>query len=277
MDNKRSIEKHYGRGGIRDAILNALSRAGKDLTQLNPIDLAPVDEFHVRGRDATVELAGRAGFGSGQDVLDVGCGLGGSARYLATEYGCQVTGIDLTQEYVDLATELAQMVGLGEAVKFQQGSALELPFPDRKFDMVWTEHAQMNIEDKVGFYGEIARVLKPGGRLAFHDIFEGTGGELRYPVPWAEDSSISSLTPLKGMRDLLESVGLLVVQWVDKSAHSQEWFEAMTERIKVSGPPPVGLHLLTGKTAAEKFSNALMNIKEKRIVVLQGVLERSDN
>ena len=58
MDNKRSIEKHYGRGGIRDAILNALSRAGKDLTRLSPIDLAPVDEFHVRGRDATVELAG---------------------------------------------------------------------------------------------------------------------------------------------------------------------------------------------------------------------------
>ncbi len=273
-ETKNPVESHYSLGGILDSILKALADMGKDVSQLTPIDLAPVDEFHIRGRAATVELASRASLTAGMRVLDVGCGLGGSARYLATEYQCHVTGVDLTQEYVDTANALAKLVDLQSAVEFRQASALELPFDDRTFDLVWTEHVQMNIADKHAFYAEIARVLKPGGRLVFHDIFQGSGGELHYPVPWAEERSISALVPVTHMRDILEGAGLRVVDWLDKSVHSVEWFQDTLAKMH-SGPMPLGLHLLTGKTAKTKFTNVLRNLEEKRIVVFQAVTERT--
>ncbi len=173
----RSVDGHYGVGGILDSILSALAAMGKDIDNLTPSDLAPVDEFHIRGQEATVELADRAGVMPGLKVLDVGSGLGGSVRYLAAERECYATGVDLTQEYIDVSFALAELVGLKGRVDFRQGSALDLPFDDGTFDLVWTQHTQMNIEDKNKFYSEMARVLKPGGRLAFHDIFEGDGVE----------------------------------------------------------------------------------------------------
>ncbi len=179
----QSVEQHYGRGRILDSILGALRGAGKDLSRLRPDDLAPVDEFHVRGREATVELARRASLAPGARVLDVGSGLGGSARYLAAEHQCLVEGVDLTREYVDVANALARMVGLSDRVAFRQASALDMPFDDESFDVVWTEHVQMNIAEKRSFYCEIARVLRPEGLLLFHDIFEGDGAPLHYPAP----------------------------------------------------------------------------------------------
>ena len=274
-NSQNAVENHYSLGGILDSILNALADMGKDVNQLKPTDLAPVDEFHIRGRDATVELAGRANLTAGMKVVDVGCGLGGSARYLATEYKCHVSGVDLTQEYIDVANALAELVGLQESVEFRQASALELPFADQTFDAVWTEHVQMNVADKHGFYSEIARVLKRGGRLVFHDIFQGPAGEPHFPVPWAEESAISSLAQISDMKDILEGAGLLVAEWADKSGHSIEWFQKMVEKMQQDGPAPLGLHLLTGKTAKEKFANVLRNLKEKRIVVFQGVTERA--
>ena len=272
-DGKRSVEDHYGVDGILESILKALEAMGKDIEQLAPSDLAPVDEFHIRGREATVELADRAKLARGSRVLDVGCGLGGSVRYLATEHNCQTTGIDLTAEYIDVATALAERVGLEDTVKFRQASALALPFDAASFDVVWTEHAQMNISDKSGFYGEIARVLKPGGRLVFHDIFAGDGGEPHFPVPWAEEGSISFLTNLASLRETFKVAGMRILDWEDKSDHSLEWFKGVVEKTKESGPPPLGLHLLMRETARTKFENVIRNLQENRIVVIQAVAE----
>ncbi len=173
MDDK-AIDKHYGISGILNSILDGLESSGKDLHALKPDDLAPVDEFHTRGKESTIEIAHLAQLQSHHNVLDVGCGLGGSARYIANEYGCSVVGIDLTDEYVDVANKLTEFVKLTDKVSFKQGSALELPFPSENFDIVWTEHTQMNIADKGKFYSELSRVLKPKGRLVFHDVFLGT-------------------------------------------------------------------------------------------------------
>ncbi len=271
---KLTVEDHYGVRGILDSILEPLVALGKDPEHLDPTDLAPVDEFHIRGREATLELAARANLSAGSRVLDVGCGLGGSVRHLAVEHGCHATGLDLTAEYIEGATSLATRVGLAEAVEFVQGSALDLPFEDGTFDAVWTEHAQMNIADKATFYGEIARVLRPGGRLVFHDIFLGDGAAVRFPVPWAEEASISALADPTSIRTALEASGLHVLDWEDKTTHSREWFEETIARIRADGPPPIGIHLLMGNTALTKLENMVHALQVNAVAVVQAVAER---
>lgn len=274
QDTATRVEKHYARGGLLDAILAGLRESGKDTARLAPADLAPVDEFHIRGREATKELAERADLSPGLRVLDVGSGLGGSARYLAAERGCKVDGIDLTQVYVDTARSLAELVGLGGSVRFRQASALALPFDDGAFDLVWTEHVQMNIADKRRFYGEIARVLAPGGRLAFHDIFQGGGGEPHFPVPWAGDASLSTLETAPAVRRILKDLGFRILDWADKTAYSRDWYAATLEKLEESWPPPLGTHLLMGADARAKLGNTVRNLQEGRIAVVQAVARK---
>lgn len=271
---QREIEYHYGQGNLLNSILDALRKTGKNPARLKPSDLAPVDEFHIRGREATVELARRASLKPGDCVLDVGSGLGGSARYLATEYECDVTGIDITQEYIDVANALAELTGLEKIVNFKQASALDLPFEDNTFDVAWTEHVQMNIIDKRTFYGEIARVTKPGGLLLFHDIFKGENETIHYPVPWADDKSINFLVTSEEIREIIAELCFSIQTWEDKSRASLEWFEQIVEKLQETGPPPLGFHLLTGKHAKEKFENQIRNLKENRFVVAHAVLKK---
>jgi len=269
------IDRHYGKGGILDAILNVLPDAlGGDRTP-EPADLAPVDEFHNRGRAATVELAALAGFDRAEEIIDIGCGLGGSARYLASEHGCRVSGIDATREYVDTAVELARLVGLDRDVSFREGSALALPFESASFDGAWTEHVQMNIADKDRFFGEIARVLRPGGRVAFHEILAGDGDEPRYPVPWAGEPAISFLEPEARIREALAGTSLELTAWRDTTDASLEWAQATAARIRESGPPPLGLHLLMGESAPAKLGNMIRNMESGAIRVVQGVARRA--
>ncbi len=275
MDNTPdNVERHYGRGRILDSILASLRQMGKDTAHLQPEDIAPVDEFHVRGREGTVELAGRASIQPGTRVLDVGCGLGGTARYLAVEHGCQVTGIDLTEEYVEVANALAKLVGLDDRTRFLQANALAMPFADGEFDMVWTQHVQMNIADKAAFYREIGRVTAPGGRFLFHDIFAGDGGPPHFPVPWAENASISFLAPAAQAKKLLEDSGFVVRDWADTTPASMQWTLGVIEKVKASGLPPLGIHLLMGDTARTKIETVIRNMREGRIVVVQACAEK---
>jgi len=266
-----AIASHYGIGGLLQSILDGLAASGIDCSCLRPADLAPIDEFHTRGREATLELAALAGLRPGLELLDVGCGLGGSVRMLAAEHGCRATGIDLTAEYIEVAGRLAELVGLAGRVAFEHGSALQLPFGDASFDVVWTEHVQMNIADKGGFYREISRVLRPGGRLVFHDIFQGEGGVPHYPTPWAQSAALSALAVPAAARAAIAAAGMDITGWLDKSGHSLRWFRAALQRMQDTGPPPLGLHLLMGPTAGEKFGNVLRNLEQGRITVVQGV------
>jgi len=269
MDDE-AINKHYGISGILNSILVALESSGKDLDALRLDDLAPVDEFHTRGKESTVEIANLAQLKSHHRVLDVGCGLGGSARYIANKYGCSVVGIDLTDEYIDVANKLTELVNLDEKVSFKQGSAIELPFTSEKFDIVWTEHTQMNIADKEKFYGELSRVLKPKGRLVFHDVFSGTVSEPYYPTPWAEYNSLSSLCTQEEAKTAIQKSNLEVNEWKDKSEQSLEFFKEMIKKTEKSGPPPLGFHLLMGETAKTKLLNLARNLEENRTSVVLG-------
>ena len=274
-NSEQAVETHWTVANLGDTILATLQRLGKDIEALTPADLAPIDEFHIRGREATQELATHAGVRSDWHVLDVGSGLGGSARYLAVEYGCHVTGIDLTHAYCDVATMLSQRLGLSSRTVFHHGSALALPYAEGTFDLVWTEHAQMNIADKEGLYKEIARVLKPGGRLAFHDVLQGPGGRAYFPVPWAGEPSISHLISPEALGVLLASLGFRMLHWHDVTQESLVWFRQLIEQVKVSGPPPLGTHLLQGAEARVKLENQVRNLEEARIALIQTVLEKT--
>jgi len=268
MDDK-IVREHYGISGILDSILEGLKSSGKNLRSLEPHDLSPIDEFHTRGKESTIELANLAKIQSSYSVLDVGCGLGGSARFLSNKYGCYVTGVDLTDEYVDVANKLTGLVNLTDKVSFRQASALELPFPSENFDVVWTEHAQMNIADKEKFYSEISRVLKHKGRLVFHDIF-GTNNTPYYPTPWTEYDSMSSLCTQEEAKTIIEKSHLVLDEWVDKSRQSLEFFKNTIKILEKSGPLTLGIHLLMGNTAKTKLLNLSRNLEEYRVSIIQG-------
>lgn len=267
----KDVETHYTHGDLIAAIRGGLEAAGKDLDKLVPADLAAVDEFHIRGRKASIELADKLDLGPGARVLDIGSGTGGAARLLAAEYGCRVTGIDLTEAFCGAATEIAGWVGLDHLVDYRQGDALDLAFEDASFDAAWTQHVAMNIADKGRLYREARRVLKPGGRFAIYDILQGSGGEIHFPVPWARDPSISFLVRPEELRALLTGAGFEIESWRDTTELGRDWFDALLVRTREGGTPPLGFHLLLGPEYAQMIDSQRRNLEEDRIVLIETV------
>ena len=270
----QNIQQHYARRDLGNLILAALEKAGKDINRLVPEDLAPVDEFHIRGRAATLELARAAGIDSTKQVLDVGSGVGGSSRCLAREFSCRVTGIDLTDEYCRVATMLSERIGLSALVSYRQGDALNLPFADDAFDVVWTEHAAMNIPNKLRLHREMYRVLKPGGTLAIYDILAGPSGPVLFPVPWARLPETSFVVTPGELRTLLDQAGFRIVDWTDTTDAARAWFVSLAEKIRKDGLPTLGFHVLLGPDFKDMAQNQRRNLDEGRIVLAQVVAKK---
>src|SRR5262249_46451451 len=218
----QAVAEHYTRRALGDVILAALKAAGEDLRHPTPDDSAPVDEFHSGGRNATVRLAQLAQIDGSNRVLDVGCGIGGPSRYLASNFGCQVTGLDFTAEFTALAAMLAQRTRLADKVSYRQGDALDLPFADASFDVVWSQNAAINIADRDRLYGEMRRVLVAGGRLAIQEIAAGPGGEPYYPAPWANDKGISFLSTPQATGAAIVSICFRASEVLDSCAAGLE-------------------------------------------------------
>lgn len=269
-----AIQTHYTRADLGDVILTALEKAGRDIDHLTPEDLAPIDQFHIRGRAATLELARAAGLDASKHVLDVGSGVGGTSRCLAKEFGCRVTGIDLTDEYCRAASMLSAKTGLAHLVDYRQGDATKLPFDDQTFDVVWTEHVAMNIPDKTRLYKEMHRVLKPGGTLAIYDVLAGPSGPVLFPVPWARTPDTSFLVSPTELRALLEEAAFTINDWSDTTEAARAWFVTLAEKIQKEGLPSLGFHLLLGADFKVMAQNQGRNLQEGRIALAQIVARK---
>ncbi len=269
-----ALNQHYGQSNLNQTILSALEQAGKDLNALTRRDLIAFEEFHVRGRKATRELAQEAGLQSGMQLLDVGCGIGGPARTLAEEFGCEVTGVDITHDYCQAAEMLSDLVGLSGQTTFRQGNALALPFEPHTFDVVWMQHMSMNIEDKETLYEEAHRVLRPTGRLVFYALFSGDGTPLHYPVPWANDASISFLVQPSTTHQILTQLGFTECTWRNVTEECIAWFQKVRSNSRASTPSPLGLQLLMGANARQKIGNLFRCLAEGRVIMMEAIWER---
>lgn len=265
----KHIHGYYSPNDLYNKIIDGLNILGKDLSKVTLDDLQPVDEFHIRGDAATKELIALSGFTPDMHILDVGCGIGGSTRRLSDETGCHVTGIDLSDEYIDVAERLTQLLGMQESVKFQACSALELPYADNSFDGVWSLQMNMNVGDKLSWLKETYRVLKPGGRALFYEVCAGKNTPQHFPVPWAQDSSMSYLVSPEVFRDLIVSAGFEIVVWEDKTDLAQAAFANVPEPVGEPKLPVLGVYMLVGNDIGTKAYNLHRNLDEDRVSLIE--------
>jgi ubiquinone/menaquinone biosynthesis C-methylase UbiE len=270
------VVRHYSSpGSLEQAIHDGLTAMGIAPDEVRPDLLAAVDEFHMGGREATLRLAERMALEPGMSVLDIGCGIGGSARSFAQRYGCEVVGIDLTPEYVRVAEALTRMLGLTERVRFRVGSATALPFAQASFDAATLVHVAMNVPDKQRLCDEVARVLRPGGVFAVYDVMRVGDGELPFPVPWADTAPVSFLADAATYRRALEAAGFELIAEEDRRPSALEFFHRMVARIAESGPPPLGLHLLMGPSARQKVENIIASLEHGIVAPVEMICRRA--
>jgi ubiquinone/menaquinone biosynthesis C-methylase UbiE len=263
------VREHYRAAGLTERLKAALAAFGPEDQRLTPQQLASLDQFHTRGLAATAELAKLAGIAGDTAVLDIGSGVGGPARFLAASAGCRVTGVDLSEAFVDAARYLTERTGQGAQVSFETGSALELPFDDARFDVALLQHVAMNIADRARLYREIRRVLKAGGRFATYDVVS-LDGEPHFPVPWARTPATSFLLTAEATRAAIELAGFRTVVWQDDTAAAKAW----VAQLRASGPPPSpNLGVVMGADFAQLAANLGRNIVEGRVGILKAVFE----
>jgi SAM-dependent methyltransferase len=270
-DGLDGVRDHYRATGLIERLKAAL---GPEQQRLTPQQLGALDQFHTRGLAATAELARLAGITADMSVLDVGSGVGGPARFLAANHGCHVTGVDLSEPFVEAARYLTGRTGQGGQVSFECASALTLPFDDGRFDAVFLQHVAMNIADRARLYREIRRVLKRGGRFATYDVVLN-GGEPHYPVPyypvpWARTPATSFLLTAAATREAIEPAGFRTLVWQDDSEAARTWIT----QLRAAGPPPSpNLGTVMGPDFAQLAANLGRNLMEGRLGILTAVFE----
>ncbi len=276
MASASEVSAHYTHGNLIDAIERGLQAMGKSHGNVTIDDLAPLDEFHIGGRAASEHFLDQIEFAPGSDVLDVGCGLGGTSRFVASRYGCRVTGIDLTAEFIDTAKMLSRWVGLQSRTTFHQGNALALSFPDGAFDGAYMLHVGMNIADKKKLCAEASKVLRAGARFGIYDVMRTAVGDLVYPVPWAATGETSAVAEPAHYRRALQAAGFEVIAEHERRDFALAFFNDVRARTAAAGgPPPLGLHVLMGRNTPEKIGNMIESIEAGRIAPVELIARKT--
>jgi SAM-dependent methyltransferase len=274
MPAENAIAEHWGRSDVYAQILSALESAGKSLDALTVEDLAPVDHFHARGFAATVDLADSLPVNASHHLLDIGCGIGGPARYFASRFGCRVTGIDITPVFVEAANKLTALIGLEDQVSIMQGDGADLPCVNGSFDGAYAQHVTMNVADRPRFFAEAFRVLKPGAFFALTEHGLGPVGNPHYPLPWSDDGSGAYLMASADTRRLLEAAGFTDIRMENTGEEYLAAYRRVMELAAQGTLPPLGIHILLGESAPEKTHNAARNIEEGRTHPLQVICRK---
>jgi ubiquinone/menaquinone biosynthesis C-methylase UbiE len=272
----RDIVSHYASSGLLGAIRGGLEALGKRDAALTIDDFAPVDEFHIGGRQASEDIFKSLELSSEMRVLDIGCGLGGAARFATTRYAVKVAGIDATPDYVTTGNEICKWLGVEGRVSLEQGDALALPFADATFERAYMMHVGMNIVDKAALAREVARVLRPGGAFGIYDIMRVGDGDLTYPVPWATTAETCAVAGPADYRRALEAAGFAHVTQRVRNDLAQAFFERLRANASAAGgPPPLGLHLLMGQNTRDKVRNMIENVSAGRLAPVE-IIARLD-
>jgi SAM-dependent methyltransferase len=272
----QDISTHYTHGDLVAAIRSGIEKTGKTIDNVTVDDLAPVDEFHVGGRQASEHFLDQLELTAEKRILDVGCGLGGPARFAASRYGCRVEGIDLTPEYVETGQVICKWVGLAGRISLHQGSALSMTFADGVFDGAYMLHVGMNIEDKAKLCAEVGRVLRPGALFGIYDIMETGSGELAFPVPWATTAAFSAVVEPGQYRDALKAAGFEVIAELNRRDFAVTFFDQLRARtIAAGGPPPLGLHVLMGRNGPDKIQNMVRGIANGHIAPVELIARKA--
>ncbi|MCA8907067.1 MAG: methyltransferase domain-containing protein [Rhodospirillaceae bacterium] len=272
----QSMSDHWGSGDIFALILEAMEAAGLAPDTMTVARMAPVDHFHARGFPATVELADALPILPGHHLVDIGCGLGGPARYLAERFGCRVSGIDITGPFVEAANKLTAFLGLEGQVDVQLGDGHHLPFGDAAFDGGYTQHVTMNVADRAQFYGEAFRVLKPGAFFALTEHGLGPQGDPHFPTPWSEDGSGSFLVTPADTVAHLQAAGFVEITVEDTGAKYASGYRRVLELAAQGALPPFSSQILLGATALDKTLNSARNIEERRTHPVQIICHKPE-
>lgn len=271
------IAAHYTTNLLLERILAGLEEAGVDPKALKPQDLKAVDEFHTGGVEATDALLNQLQITPDTRVLDIGSGLGGTARMIASRHSARVSGVDLTPSLVETATELSRMAGLGGRTDFIVGSALDMPVGEAAFDLALLLHVGMNVNDKLDLFREVRRVLAPQGMFAVYDVMRGpNGGALWFPVPWSSEMSTSFVDPPEVYQEAATAAGFGMVWQRDRTQFARTFLDKMI-RVLENGPPPLGMHLVMGDRAMTKIENYLEMLNDGRIRPVEMIFRVKNN
>lgn len=270
------VRDHYHTTNLINKIDAGLTAAGKDLKQLAVRDLAPVDQLHTGGIRGTTALLEKLDIPAEFHVLDAGCGLGGTCRVMAETCGCDVTGIDLSPEYIEAARVLTHRTGLDKRVQFLTGSILGLPETAGPFDMILCQHILMNISDKPSAIQQFAQHLKPKGKIILHEIVAGSHPDLAWPVPWAASADISFLEPWETLLACFTDNGFQLDRFTDATAIGcRYWQKAKEFTLKNADVPrALGPHLVFGDMAARFPFTMSQNFETSAIRLVEAVLTR---
>ena len=275
MLNENKVSGHYQNTHLLAAIINGLKQLGKTPDTVKLEDLTAIEEFHIGGRIASKNLLEQLNLSHKNHVLDIGCGIGGASRFVASHFKSTVTGIDLTSEYIETGRTLCSWFDLNNRINLHHGSALSMPFDDKTFDAAYMMHVGMNIEDKRQLFSEVNRLLCMGSLFGIYDVMQTGEGNLNFPVPWANSPEISSLASVEHYKETLKATGFEIISEHNRRQLALEFFsEQRTQRIDSKKPPALGLHLVMGDSISSKMNNVVKSISSGYLAPVELIVRK---